>query len=57
MMKNKDGKVMTDEKSVLRLWKEYYKGLMNEDIEREKGELRGESEPGSGEDQRGRRET
>ena len=25
MMKDKDGKVMTDEESVLRIWKEYYK--------------------------------
>ena len=36
MMKDKDGKVMTDEESVLRIWKEYYKGLMNEENEREK---------------------
>ena len=58
MMKDKYGKVMTDEESVLRIWKEYYKGLMNEENERErererereKGERRGESEPGSGED-------
>ena len=30
MMKDKYGKAMTDEESVLRIWKEYYKGLMNE---------------------------
>ena len=43
-MKDKDGKVMTADESVLRIWKEYYKGLMNEDNERlrEKGEWRGE---------------
>ena len=41
---------MTDEEIVLRIWKEYYKGLMNEQNEREKAERRGESEPGSGED-------
>ena len=35
-MKDKDGKVMTDEESVLRIWKEYYKGLMNEENERER---------------------
>ena len=33
--KDKDGKVMTDEENVLRIWKEYYKGLMNEENERE----------------------
>ena len=38
MMKDKDGKVMTDEESVLRIWKEYYKGLMNEENERERKE-------------------
>ena len=27
---------MTDEESVLRIWKEYYMGLMNEDNERER---------------------
>ena len=43
MVKDEDGKVMTDEESVLRIWKEYYMGLMNED--RENGEWRGESEP------------
>ena len=31
MMKDKDGKVLTDEVSVLRIWKEYYKGLMKEE--------------------------
>ena len=36
MMKDKDGKVMTDEESVLRIWKEYYKGLMHEENERER---------------------
>ena len=38
MMNDKDGKVMTDEESVLRIWKEYYKGLMNEENERERRE-------------------
>ena len=38
MMKDKDGKVMTDEESVLGIWKEYYKGLMNEENERERRE-------------------
>ena len=42
MMKDKDGNVMTDEKSVLRMWKEYYMGLMNEDNERERREIDGE---------------
>ena len=42
MMKNKDGNVMTDEESVLRMWKEYYMGLMNEENEREReGRLTG----------------
>ena len=42
---------MTDEESVLRIWKEYYKGLTNEENERERRENDGgESEPGSGED-------
>ena len=36
MMKDKDGKVMTDEESILRIWTEYYKGLMNEENERER---------------------
>ena len=35
MMKDKFGKVTTDEESVLRIWKEYYKGLMNEENERD----------------------
>ena len=34
MMKDKYGKVMTDVESVLRIWKEYYKGLTNEENER-----------------------
>ena len=34
MMKDKDGNVMTDEERVLRIWKEYYMGLMNEENER-----------------------
>ena len=42
MMKDKDGKVMTDEESVLRMWKEYYMGLMNEENERERREIDGE---------------
>ena len=42
MMKDKDGKVMTDEESVLRIWKEYYKGLMNEQNESERRENDGE---------------
>ena len=29
---------MADEETVLRIWKEYYKGLMNEENERDKGE-------------------
>ena len=33
MMKNKDGKVMTDEENVLRMWKDYCTGLMNEENE------------------------
>ena len=41
-MKDKDGKVMTDEDSVLRIWKEYYKGLMNEENERERRNNDGE---------------
>ena len=36
MMKDRDGNVMTDEESVLRIWKEYYMGLMNEENERER---------------------
>ena len=42
MMKDKDGNVMTDEESVLRVWKEYYMGLMNEENERERRENDGE---------------
>ena len=42
MMKDKDGNVMTDEDSVLRMWKEYYMGLMNEENERERREIDGE---------------
>ena len=42
MMKDKYGKVMTDEESVLGIWKEYYKGLMNEENERERRENGGE---------------
>ena len=42
MMKHKDGKVTTDEESVLIIWKEYYKGLMNEENEREGRENDGE---------------
>ena len=42
MMKDKDGNVMTDEESVLRIWKEYYMGLMNEENERERRENDGE---------------
>ena len=38
MMRDKDGNVMTDEESVLRIWKEYNMGLMNEENEREKRE-------------------
>ena len=38
MMKDKYGMVMTDEKSVLRICMEYYKGLTNEDNAREMGE-------------------
>ena len=42
MMKDEDGNVMTDEESVLRRWKEYYMGLMNEENERERREFDGE---------------
>ena len=42
MMKDKDGNVMTDEESVLRIWKEYYMGLMNEENERKRRENDGE---------------
>ena len=42
MMKDKDGNVMTDEEGVLRMWKEYYMGLMNEENERERREIDGE---------------
>ena len=42
MTKDKDGNVMTDEESVLRVWKEYYMGLMNEENERERRENDGE---------------
>ena len=42
MMKDKDGNVMTDEESVLRMCKEYYMGLMNEENERERREIDGE---------------
>ena len=42
MMKDNDGNVMTDEESVLRIWKEYYMGLMNEENERERREIDGE---------------
>ena len=36
MMKDTDGNVMTDEESILRIWKEYCTGL-NEENERENG--------------------
>ena len=42
MMKDTDGNVMTDEESVLRIWKENYKGLMNEENERHRRENDGE---------------
>ena len=42
MMKDKDGKVMPDEETILRIWKEYYKGLMNEENEGERRETDGE---------------
>ena len=41
-MKDKDGNVLTDEESILRIWKEYYMGLMNEENERERRENDGE---------------
>ena len=41
-MKDTDGNVMTDEESVLRIWKEYYMGLMNEENETERRENDGE---------------
>ena len=42
LIKDNDGKVMTDQESVLRIWKEYYKGLVNEENEREGRENDGE---------------
>ena len=42
MMKDKDGNVMTDDESVLRIWKEYYMGLTNVENERERMENDGE---------------
>ena len=36
MMKDNDGTVLTDEESVLRRWKEYFEGLMNEENARER---------------------
>ena len=43
MMKDKEGNVMSDEESILlRIWKEYYMGLMNEENERERRENDGE---------------
>ena len=42
MMKDKDGNVMTDGESVLRIWKEYYMGLINEENETERRENDGE---------------
>ena len=33
MVQDEDGKVLTDEESVLRIWKEYYNGLINEESE------------------------
>ena len=32
---------MTDEESVLRIWKEYYMGLMNEDMREREGRMTG----------------
>ena len=43
-MKDKDGNVMADEESVLRIWKEYYIGLMNEENERERERERREND-------------
>ena len=40
--KDKHGNEMTDEESVLRIWKEYYMELMNEDNERARRENDGE---------------
>ena len=34
MMKDKDGKVMTDEVIIIRGWKEYFERLMNEENEK-----------------------
>ena len=42
MMNDKEGKVMTDEESVLIIWKKYYKGLTNEYNERDIRENDGE---------------
>ena len=50
MMKHKDGNVMTDEKSLLRIWKEYYMGLMKE--ENEERERERERERGGGRERR-----
>ena len=36
VMKDRDGNVLTSEESVLRRWKEYFEGLMNEENERER---------------------
>ena len=44
MMKDKDGNTMTDEESVLRIWKEYYKTLISETMR--EGEREGEREGG-----------
>ena len=38
MMKDKGGNVMTDEESILIIWKEYYRVLMDEENERERRE-------------------
>ena len=42
MMKDKDGNEITDEESVLMIWKGYYMELINEENERARGENDGE---------------
>ncbi|KAK3565194.1 hypothetical protein QTP86_001011 [Hemibagrus guttatus] len=42
VIKDREGRVLTSEKSVQRRWKEYFEELMNEENEREKKSRRGE---------------
>ena len=41
MMQDKYGNVMTEEESVLKIWKEYYMGLMNEETREREGIMTG----------------